>query len=85
METIEQRGVGSAVLRMLQEKAGGKAEAIEEREFARALAEWADGDSAAHTSPTTTPSSAPKIGARALEVGQYWIKTIASGLPRPIR
>ncbi len=53
METIEQRGVGGAVLRSLQEKAGGRAEDIEEKEFARAVAEWADGDSvAAHVSYT---------------------------------
>jgi hypothetical protein len=47
MGTIEQRGVGGAVLRSLQEKAGGRAEDIEEKEFARAVAEWADGDSVA--------------------------------------
>jgi len=47
METIEQRGVGGALLRSLQEKAGGRAEAIEEKEFARAVAEWSDGDSVA--------------------------------------
>jgi hypothetical protein len=47
METIEQRGVGGALLRSLQEKAGGRADAIEEKEFARAVAEWADGDSVA--------------------------------------
>ena len=52
-ETIEQRGVGGAVLRSLQEKAGGRAEDIEEKEFARAVAEWADGDSvAAHIAYT---------------------------------
>jgi hypothetical protein len=49
MQTIEQRGVGSALLRSLQEKAGGRADGFEEKEFARAVAEWADGDSlAAH-------------------------------------
>jgi hypothetical protein len=47
MTTIEQRGVGSAALRILQERAGGRVEAIEEREFARVVAEWADGDSVA--------------------------------------
>ena len=47
MTTIEQRGVGSAVLSILQERTGGKLEAIEEKEFARAVAEWADGDSVA--------------------------------------
>ena len=47
VETIESRGVGSALLRSLQEEAGGEAEAIEDREFARAVAEWADGDSVA--------------------------------------
>jgi len=53
METIEQRGVGGAVLRSLQEKAGGRAEDIEDKEFARAVAEWADGDSvAAHVAYT---------------------------------
>ena len=52
-ETIEQRGVGGAVLRSLQERAGGRAESIEEKEFARAIAEWADGDSvAAHVAYT---------------------------------
>lgn len=47
METIELRGVGSAVLRLLQEQAGGAVEAIDDREFARGIAEWADGDSVA--------------------------------------
>lgn len=47
VETIEQRGVGPALLRSLQEKAGGRADAIEEKDFARAVAEWADGDSVA--------------------------------------
>jgi hypothetical protein len=47
MLTIEQRGVGSALLRSLQEKAGGRVDDIEEKAFARAVAEWADGDSVA--------------------------------------
>jgi hypothetical protein len=47
METIEQRGVGGALLRSLQENVGGRAEDIEEKEFSRAVAEWADGDSVA--------------------------------------
>lgn len=47
METIEQRGVGSALLRSLQQKAGGRADAIDDKGFARAIAEWADGDSVA--------------------------------------
>jgi hypothetical protein len=47
MQTIEQRGVGSALLRILQEKAGGTADDIKEKEFARAVAEWADGDAVA--------------------------------------
>ena len=46
-ETIAHRGVGSALLRSLQKKAGGRADAIEEKDFARAVAEWADGDSVA--------------------------------------
>jgi hypothetical protein len=45
--TIEQRGVGSAVLRSLEARAGNNAEAIGDRDFARAVAEWADGDSVA--------------------------------------
>jgi hypothetical protein len=47
MSTIEQRGVGSALLRSLYEKAGGRVNDIEEEAFARAVAEWADGDSVA--------------------------------------
>jgi hypothetical protein len=47
MSTIEQRGVGSGLLRSLQEKAGGGVDDIEEKAFARAVAEWADGDSVA--------------------------------------
>lgn len=47
MSTIEQRGVGSGLLRSLQEKAGGRVDDIEEKAFARAVAEWADGDSVA--------------------------------------
>jgi hypothetical protein len=46
-ETIEQRGVGSAVLRSLEAETGRKPESMGEEEFARAVAEWADGDSVA--------------------------------------
>jgi hypothetical protein len=47
MSTIEERGVGSALMRSLQEKAGGRVDDVEEKAFARAVAEWADGDSVA--------------------------------------
>lgn len=47
VETIEQRCVGSALLRSLRETVGGRAEAIKETDFASAVAEWADGDSVA--------------------------------------
>lgn len=47
VQTIEQRGVGSALLRSLQEKAGGRVGGIKDKDFARAVAEWADGDSVA--------------------------------------
>lgn len=47
VEAIEQRGVGSALLRSLLKKAGGRADAIVEKDFVPAVAEWADGDSVA--------------------------------------
>jgi hypothetical protein len=47
VETIEQRGVGSAVLRSLETEKKRKPEAMGEEEFALAVAEWADGDSVA--------------------------------------
>jgi hypothetical protein len=47
IETIVQRGVGSAVLRSLEAETGRKPESMGEEEFARAVAEWADGDSVA--------------------------------------
>jgi hypothetical protein len=47
VEMMEQRGVGSAVVRSLG--AARKPQAGGEKDFARAVAEWADGDSmAAH-------------------------------------
>jgi len=47
VETIEQRGVGSAVLRRLEAETGRKPETKGEKEFVLAVAEWADGDSVA--------------------------------------
>lgn len=51
VERIEQRGVGSALLRSRDAETGRKPETMGEKEFPLAVAEWADGDSvAAHVS-----------------------------------
>lgn len=47
VQLIEQRGVSSGVLRSLTAKAGGRTGTIGEQEFARAVTEWAHGDSVA--------------------------------------
>lgn len=47
VESIEQRGVGPATMLSLGAKTGRKPNALGEKEFARAVAEWADGDSVA--------------------------------------
>ena len=47
VESIEQRGVGSAVIRSLEAGKGRKPNTLGEKQYARAVAEWADGDSVA--------------------------------------
>jgi hypothetical protein len=47
VKTIEQRGVGSAFLHSLRAQTARNPETTEDKEFARAVAEWSDGDSVA--------------------------------------
>ena len=79
MSTIEQRGVGSGLLRSLQEKAGGRVDDIEEKAFARAVAEWADGDSVAAHVAYGNDVFARKIRARAVGTLRSSTEATASG------